>query len=102
MENTLYYEFDANLWQVPGKGGWHMLNLPLRLSSELKLLFQHQSAAWGRLSVEVKIEDKLWQTSLFRDDSASVFLLPVKFEVRKDLKLKVGDLCKVQLKLKAP
>lgn len=102
MKHTLHYEFDANLWLVPGKGGWHMLNLPLRLSSELKLLFQHQCAAWGRLSVEVQIEDQLWQTSLFLDDSASVFLLPVKSQVRKDLKLNVGDLCTVQLKLKAP
>lgn len=102
MKNMLHYEFDANLWQVPGKGGWHMLNLPLQLSPELKLLFTHLCAARGRLSVEVQIEDQLWQTSLLRDDSASVFLLPVKFEVRKDLKLKAGDLCTVQLKLKAP
>jgi hypothetical protein len=97
MAQSFVVRFAANLWLVPGKGGWHMLNLPLQLSAELKDKFSQQIVGWGRIRVKVQIADQHWQTSLFRDDSASVFMLPVKARVRRNLKLEVGSLCQVQL-----
>ncbi|APG88920.1 hypothetical protein SAMCCGM7_pC1736 (plasmid) [Sinorhizobium americanum CCGM7] len=32
------FEFDAELWLYPGKGGWHFVTLPVEVARQIKFL----------------------------------------------------------------
>jgi hypothetical protein len=72
---TASYSFKAELWLYPGEAGWHFLTLP------------------------AKVAGHSWQTSLFRDNKSSSYLLPVKKGVRDKAKIDDGDEVTVHLSL---
>ena len=66
--------FTAQLWRVPGKGGWTFATVPARHAPS-------RSLAWGRMPVVATVDGRTWKTSVWREKSGRV-LLPVPRSVR--------------------
>jgi hypothetical protein len=73
------------------QGAWHFITIPERTSGEIKKRFGALARGWGSLRVVAKIGRASWQTSIFPDRRAGVYLLPVKKSVRKEAGLVSGD-----------
>jgi hypothetical protein len=85
------YTITAKLWRYEGPSAWYFVTLPANMSAELKAIYSQQSPGWGSLPVVVSIMDTQWKTSIFFDTKRNAYLLPIKAEVRKKLKLVEGD-----------
>lgn len=68
--------FTAQLWRIPGKGGWTFATVPPRHAPS-------KSLAWGRMPVVATVDGRSWKTSVWRERSGRV-LLPVPRSVRGD------------------
>lgn len=66
---------------------------------QLRKDFGSKRRGFDSLKVEVVLGEQHWQTSIFADTSAEVYLLPVKAQVRKKEGLELGDLLKFQIKI---
>lgn len=91
MESKVKFEFSAKLWQYGGEGSWHFVSLPKDISNEIREHFQWQEEGWGRMKMVAEINEFRWETSIWFDSKMKIYLLPIKAEVRKKLKLKVED-----------
>lgn len=79
--------FTAQLWRIPGKGGWTFATVPPRHAPS-------RSLAWGRMPVVATVDGNTWKTSVWREKSGRV-LLPVPRSVRGDKG--AGDRVRVSL-----
>lgn len=93
------FEFDAELWLYPGKGGWHFVTLPTGIAVQIKFLIEPKKRGWGSEAVIAHTGRTEWTTSIFPDKSSGSFLLPVKAEVRRKEKLTTGQRIKIALRL---
>jgi hypothetical protein len=94
---TASYSFKAELWLYPGEAGWHFLcRQRSRTMSAFKLPVPARRSA---RKVTAKVAGHSWQTSLFRDNKSSSYLLPVKKGVRDKAKIDDGDEVTVHLSL---
>ncbi len=84
------YQVRAKVWLYPGAGGWHFVNLPRKLSAEIKDLFGADAKGFGSLPVSVRIGRTTWKTSIFPDRKSRSYLLAIKAEVRKQERIAVG------------
>lgn len=82
------------------KGSWHFITVSKELSDKIKTIAASQPRKW-RWSV--KVEVRIWFakriTSIFPDKKSGCYVLPVKSEVRDQLKIKEGDKLLVNLQL---
>ena len=62
-------EFTAELFRIPGKGGWTFAPVPERCAPSTTL-------AWGRTPVIAVVDGHRWKTSVWRERSGRT-LLPV-------------------------
>jgi hypothetical protein len=62
-------KFSAQLFRVPGKGGWTFVVVPPSRAPSL-------AGAWGRTSVTATVDGHEWKTSVWRERSGRT-LLPV-------------------------
>jgi len=95
------YTFRAKLvpWSTQ-KATWHFVTLPVKISREIKALAPPSSRrGWRSVKVEAKIGKSKWQTSIFPDSKSGSHVLPVKAEVRRNEKVKAGDMAEVTLLL---
>ncbi len=69
--------FRAEIWRIPGKGGWHFVEVPERCAPSYRL-------AWGRSPVQATVNGVSWTTSVWREASGRV-LLPLPRAVRHGL-----------------
>ncbi len=97
MKFTIPFEFEATLWKAGGNSGWHFVNLPQRLSLEIRELFQKEEEGWGRLPVLACINDHEWDTAIWFDTKNNRYLLPLKSEIRKKKNIQEGVSIIVQL-----
>jgi hypothetical protein len=67
-------EFDAELFRVPGKGGWTFAPVPEESAPQ-------RSEAWGRTPVLAEVDGREWTTSVWRERSGRT-LLPVPKDIR--------------------
>lgn len=95
----LHYDFTAEVWSYPGKGGWHFIRLPKEASAEIKACLNSGRRGWGALPVSVTIGQTKWATSIFPDAKAGAYLLPVKGEVRTKEKIEAGSRVRVLLEV---
>ncbi|MDR0792256.1 MAG: DUF1905 domain-containing protein [Chitinophagaceae bacterium] len=84
------YHFSSKLWQVAEAGGWYFLSLPKKLSEEIRAGFKTEEEGWGRLKTSAQIGNTTWQTAIWFDTKRSLYLLPVKADVRKKENLVVN------------
>ena len=85
------FEFDAELWLYPGKGGWHFVTLPVEIARQIKFLAGPNKRGWTSEAVIARTGKSEWTTSIFPDKASNSFLLPVKAEVRRQEKLAAGQ-----------
>ncbi|MEZ5690777.1 MAG: DUF1905 domain-containing protein [Rickettsiales bacterium] len=93
------YQITASLWKYKGKAAWYFITLPKEISEEIKFFCSHINIPFGSLPVEVKIGETTWKTSIFPDNKAGSYLLPVKSLIRKKEKLAEGDAVSFSLKI---
>ncbi|MBB4184529.1 hypothetical protein GGE07_001155 [Sinorhizobium terangae] len=93
------FEFDAELWLYPGKGGWHFVTLPRDVALQIKFLAEPGKRGWGSGAVIARTGETEWTTSIFPDKASGSFLLPVKADVRRKEKLAAGQTIRIALTL---
>lgn len=93
------FDFEAELWLYPGKGGWHFVTLPQCIAVQIRLVAEPKKRGWGSEAVIARTGRTEWTTSIFPDKSSGSFLLPLKAEVRRKEKLATGQTVKIALLL---
>ena len=67
-------DFEAELIQYPGKGGWTFALVPEQFAPQA-------THGWGRTPVRATVDGHTWDTSVWREKSGRT-LLPVPKKVR--------------------
>ena len=97
---TASYSFRAELWLYPGEAGWHFLTLPADVADDIHDQSAGASKAFGSVRVTAEIAGHSWQTSLFADQKAGSYLLPVKKAIRDKARIGEGDEVAVHLSIR--
>lgn len=95
MNGKIKYTFLGNTWQHTSPGGWHFVSFPKELAKEIRETFKPEEEGWGRLKAIAKIGNSDWKTAIWFDAKKKTYLLPIKAEIRKSERLKVGENVKV-------
>ncbi len=79
MSKPLYKcSFTAELFRVPGEGGWVFALVPREHAPTVSL-------GWGRTPVRATVDGKSWDTSVWREKSGRTLLaVPKKIRGDKD------------------
>lgn len=95
------YEFDAQLWlwEARTADSWTFLGLPPEIADEVLELAGPYARGFGSLRVEVTLGGTVWRTSIFPDNRARTYVLPVKRAVRRAEGVAAGDTVHVRLAL---
>ncbi len=91
MAKTNTFTLRGKLWKYEGAAAWHFVTLPKAMSDRIKDKTTGLAGNFGVLKVVATIGKTSWDTSIFRDNKAGAYLLPVKAAVRKTEKLNAGD-----------
>lgn len=83
------YRFKSRPWKYDGPAGWYFVSLPKDMADEIREHFKEMEEGWGRLPATAAIEGLEWKTAIWYDTKQKTYLLPLKAEVRKKLKLDV-------------
>jgi hypothetical protein len=67
--------FQAQLYRIPGKGGWTFVTVPSELAPPVM-------AAWGMTPVIATVDGRQWQTTVWKDKEGKSYL-PVPKKIRK-------------------
>lgn len=95
------YEFDAELWIWDARqaDSWTFVSLPTDVADEVLERAGPTSRGFGSLRVEVTLGGSVWRTSIFPDNKAKTYVLPVKKAVRKAERVESGDTVRVKVAL---
>lgn len=91
------YKFRAGVWLWPGVGGWHFVNVPEKISNEIR-----EKYGKGMVKVVVKVGNTKWGTSLFpyRNPKGDFgYLISIKKIVRKKEEISEGDIIELSFKI---
>lgn len=94
------YAFKAKVWLYmngTSPAAWHFVNVPKKLSKEIRDTYGGLARGWGSLRVEVTIVDTTWKTSIFPDKKSGTYLLPLKASVREREHISSGQMIKILL-----
>lgn len=91
MQAKIRYDFSGELWKSEGQGGWYFVSLPKDISIEIRANLQWQEEGWGRMKAMAKIEDVEWETAIWFDKKKDTYLLPIKADIRKKVKLELDQ-----------
>jgi hypothetical protein len=94
------YTIRAKVWEYPGMAGWHFVSLSKKLSKEIKQVFSGLSHGFGSLPVIITVGKTTWKTSIFPDNKAGAYLLPLKAAVRKKENITKGKNILISLEIK--
>lgn len=89
--------FSAVVWQHSSEGGWHFVSLPESVSKEIRTNFGSEEEGWGRLKAVAAIHELQWETAIWFDTKLKCYLLPLRADVRKQLKIVTGATLDIQL-----
>jgi hypothetical protein len=90
-------KFRAKVWAQESTGAWHFVTLPAGLSKRIRTLTTGLRKPFGSFHVSATTGKTTWETSLFADTKQDAFLLPVKADVRRKEKIKLGDTIEVSI-----
>ncbi len=93
------YKIKAKVWIFPGDTPWHMVTLPKVTAKNIDFYFAHAKRGWGSLPVHVTLGKTNWKTSIFTDKKSKSYILPLKAQVRKQEKVRVGENILLSLKV---
>lgn len=95
------YEFTARLWVWDARrtDRWTFVSLPTDVADEVLERGAGVARGFGSLRVRVSVGTSVWTTSIFPDDKAGTFVLPVKKAVRAAQGIDAGDTVGVHLEL---
>jgi hypothetical protein len=85
------YTVRTRMYRYKGTGAWHLANLSIKQSAQIKAEFSSTARGWGSIRVSVRIGDTEWKTSLFPDKRSKTYLFAIKADVRKAEDLSDGD-----------
>ncbi len=91
------FAFTAITWQHSGSGGWVFVNVPHKMSNEIRKHFKKEEQGWGRLSIIVQIKSTRWATAIWFDTQYQSYLLPLKSEIRKKENIRIGQRIEVTI-----
>jgi Domain of unknown function (DUF1905) len=98
MENKgIRFAFTSKPWLYAAPGGWYFVSLPTKLSTEIRGAFKSEEAGWGRLKATARIGKTEWKTAIWFDTKKKTYVLPLKAEIRKIVKVEVEKDVKVIL-----
>lgn len=89
--------FRAKVWAQESTGAWHFVTLPASLSKRIRTLTTGMRKPFGSFHVFAKTGKTTWETSLFADTKREAFVLPVKADVRRKEKIRLGDTIEVSI-----
>jgi hypothetical protein len=89
--------FKAKVWAQESTGAWHFVTLPASLSRRIRTLTTGLRKPFGSFRVSAKTGHTTWETSLFADTKRDAFVLPLKADVRRKEKIKLGDTIEVSI-----
>jgi hypothetical protein len=89
--------FKAKVWAQESTGAWHFVPLPASLSKRIRTLTTGLRKPFGSFRVSAKTGRTSWETSLFADTKRDAFVLPVKADVRRKEKIRLGDTIEVSI-----
>ncbi|EMN51177.1 PF08922 domain protein [Leptospira interrogans str. L1207] len=93
--NSITIQFQAMVWIYPGKGGWHFLTLPIKISKEVRTILDKMPRSWGMVPVIAQIGVTNWNTSIFPKKNSIKYVLPLKADIRKKEKITVNQKIRV-------
>ncbi len=99
-ENKISYQFVGELWKYDGPGGWHFVNLPSKLSTEIRKNHPGAEEGWGRLKSSVIVGKTSWDTAIWFDRKLGTYLLPIKASIRKTEGLLIGQEIPIQISIR--
>ena len=91
------FAFTVIPWQHTGSSGWVLVNVPHKMSNEIRKHFKREEQGWGRLSIIAQIKNTSWPTAIWYDTQHQTYLLPIKSEVRKKENINVGQSIEVNI-----
>lgn len=94
--------FRARVWTQESTGAWHFVTLPASLSKRIRTLTAGQMKPFGSFRVRARTGLTRWETSLFHDSKREAFLLPIKADVRRKEKIKIGITIEVAVSFDLP
>ncbi|MBO9554425.1 DUF1905 domain-containing protein [Cellulomonas sp.] len=95
------YDFTAPLWVWDARrtDTWTFVSLPTDVADEVLERGAGVARGFGSLRVRVSVGTSVWTTSIFPDDKAGTYVLPVKKAIRAAQGIGVGDTVGVHLEL---
>jgi hypothetical protein len=91
LSNIARPEFNARLFQIPGKGGWTFAPVPEKYAPSA-------THSWGRTPVVATVDGHTWKTSVWREKNGRTLLaVPKKVRGAKG----DGDRVRVRLEFSA-
>lgn len=82
-------DFTDNLKVFSGKGAWHYVYVPKKYFRDIRSM-QTVKRGFGAVKIKAMIGPSKWQTSIFPDSEAGMYMLFIKKEVRERNSLQVG------------
>ena len=90
-------EFTGTIWYWRGPAPWYFVTVPEEQSLNLKTASKLVTYGWGMIPVAARTGKTKWKTSLFPKDS--LYVVPIKTDVRKAEHLQENDEVTVRLEL---
>lgn len=97
MYINITYKFTSPVWQHPSPGGWYFVSLPIEFSEEIRQNMKWQEEGWGRMKTKSKIRETSWHTAIWYDTKLGTYILPLKVDIRKKEKIKIGDIFEIEI-----
>jgi len=89
------FQFAGAVWYWRGPSPYYFVRVPPELSEDLADLAADVSYGWGMIPVEVTLDGRTWETSLWPKDGG--YVVPIRARVRRDLGLDTDDIVTVHL-----
>lgn len=96
MNPTFQFEAEVWLWSSE-KAAWHFVTIPEKSTKEIKG-YTTPRRGFGSIPIIASIGQSTWKTSIF-PHKKKYYLLPIKSEIRKTEKIKIGSKLKVTISL---
>jgi len=97
----MVFDFEAELWIWDARRGdsWTFVSLPADAATEIRDVTGAHRRGFGSVRVRARIGASTWTTSIFPDNAANTYVLPVKKAVRAAEGIEAGDAAAVTVEL---